>query len=225
MTDKIASLLLSGEDETAYRQTLQEVLALFEPLDTVKRNLIEYFVYDSIVIDRAQRHSALAIERRYQETLAYRLQKAKARKIRDEERARAKLVEAGSKPEDIARLMALEENVQSASEDVMKIFQDSDAERLNNTAFQDSIEFIERLDEMVQRAHRRRQDMLHLLEFYETGLALRANAATEEALKANRTRRAKAEEGLNGHTEADDSPSIVPTIGTHNNDLGPENPN
>jgi hypothetical protein len=195
--------LLNTEDEKEFRKVLDGVIAVFQPLDPVKENLVRHYVYDSWLIDRLHRHSTIAIERRYQETRSFRLERAKARKAREEDRARARLGEVGTEPADIARLVALEEKVQVAADEIDRIFDAETTESDHNVAFERSMAFLAALDSMLQNAHRRRRDTLHLLEFYEAGLAHKAGAATDDALKANQPKEGPV-------AEIPDAPSIVP---------------
>jgi hypothetical protein len=199
----LSKLLLSTEDKKEYRKVLDGVIAVFQPIDPVKENLVKHYVYDSFLIDRLQRHITIAIERRYQETKGFRLERAKARKVREEDRARAKLVEAGTQPSDIARLVAQEAKVEDAVREIDRIFDAAVSETDHNVAFERSMVFIESLDRMLQNAHRRRRDTLQLLEFYEAGLAHKASTATDNALKASQPK----EESV---AEITDAPSIVP---------------
>jgi hypothetical protein len=156
------------------------------------------------LIDRLHRHITIAIERRYQESKNFRLERAKARKTREEDRARAKLEQAGTEPSDIARLVAMEAKVLEAADDVEELLNTAATESDHNAAFERSMEFLTALDRMLQNAHRRLRDTLQLLEFYEAGLAHKASVATERALKA---RQPKEDAAL----ETADAPSIIPT--------------
>ena len=199
-----STFLLSTEDHNEYRKVLDEVLTVFNPIDPIKEGLVKHYVHDTWQIDRLNRHGTLAIERRYQESKSFRLERAKARKVREEDRARARLVQAGTEPSDIARLVAMEDKVLEAADEVGQIFDTAATESDHNAALERSIGFLEALERMLQNAHRRRRDILHLLELYEAGLADKARRATDNALQANQPKEQPV-------AEVKDAPAIVPT--------------
>lgn len=160
--------ILSSEAPELFEIFFEQLAICLGSRDIVEFTLIWHYAVDSWRVNRAIRHSTLAIERRYQEGVRQKLQRAR---LLHAQKQAASLNETRSlKPSDIAALIALEENILSVAEDVDEILKRKAIEQDQNLAFERSMIFQEQLDKLITSASHRRDDALEQLELYRIAL-------------------------------------------------------
>src|SRR5262245_43315705 len=79
--------VLSTEDIEAYNKIMAEFIELFRPTDTLEQSFIKDLTDATWEMRRYRRHKDLAIQRRFQQRLAYQAQRAKLLAQRETSRA------------------------------------------------------------------------------------------------------------------------------------------
>jgi hypothetical protein len=175
-----AAPILTSEEPERFEKFFLHLATSIQPRDFTELLLIWHFTCESWSLSRYTRHAAVAVDRRYQESLLHQAQRAKLQETRRLSQNRNTF--ANAVPADIAGLATLEENVLSVYEDVDEILKRKTSELDDNRALQGSIVFQEQLDRLIISATRRRDDTLTQLETYRAGLGAQASAAAEQIL-------------------------------------------
>lgn len=172
--------VLSSEDHNCFESLLDSVITTLAPRDVIELIYIKRFVSETWIIERFNRHGAVAVEQRYRDSLRHEVQRVKLERARKQSQRGSTL--ANATPADIAHLAALEENMLSADTEIEEILNRKASERDHNLALERSMEFQEQLDNLIAKSTRRRNDALLQLELYRSGLGEWTRQATERAL-------------------------------------------
>ena len=172
--------ILTSEEPERFEEFFTQLANGLKPQDVTEVMLIWQFTVDSWLVNRAIRHAAVAIERRYVEGVRLKLQRARLLQAQKKGEITAEI--RSSIPTDIAALAELEETISSTVDDMDEIHKRKASEREHNIAFEKSMAFQEQLDRLISSATRRRDDALKLLEIYRAGLGAQAQATAEQIL-------------------------------------------
>ncbi len=145
------------------------------------------------------------VERRFQQSLEFQVQRIKMQNARKEAQANRLAERMTQNPPEVANLLHLEDQVFALPSDVDEILQRTPTELEHNRALEGSLVVQEQLDKLVVSATKRFHETLELLEHYKEGLGHRLRQAAEELLKPNSTER---DENPLPQSEA---PSVVPS--------------
>jgi hypothetical protein len=175
---------LRNEDAERAEKFVNDVLELFKPQDVVVRGLVCQYARNAWMVERYDRFEALAIERRVQQSREYRAQRAKELKRRRESRIAELATNASEGPADIARVVALDRNIDAAPDDIDAILHGppQDAEYLR--ALENSLETLEKFDFLKGRAIKQRNEAIELIELWNAGLGKALREVTQQVLDA-----------------------------------------
>lgn len=174
--------VLSSEAPELFEVFYDQLVTCLRPRDVIEIILIWHYGVEAWRINRAIRHSTVAIERRYEDGVRERLRGARLQHAHKQNELRTQL--RNQTPADIAALSEFEERVLSTSEDVDEILIRKATELDHNRAFERSMVFQEQLDKLIASASRRRDDALQQLELYRIGLGVQAHEAADRLLEA-----------------------------------------
>ena len=174
--------ILSSEQPELYESFFDQLTLCLQPQDFVEVMLIWHYAVDAWRVSRAIRHGTVAIERRYQEGVRQKLQRARLQQAQIKEQTTAQF--RNQSPSDIAALAGLEREVLSTSDDIEELFKRKATEIDHNIAFERSMIFQEQLEKLVAGASRRRDDALQQLEIYRMGLGVQAREIASQLLDA-----------------------------------------
>jgi hypothetical protein len=172
--------ILTSEEPERFDEFFTQLANALKPRDVMEVTLIFQFTVESWRINRASRHAAVAVERRYEEGARLKLQRARLAHAQKKGETTAEI--RSCTPSDIAELAALEETIDSTLDDMDEIYKRKARERDHNIAFERSMAFQEQLDKLITSATRRRDDVFKLLEIYRAGLGAQAKDAAEQIL-------------------------------------------
>jgi len=180
-------------------------MACFVPADILEWQLVNRLTDDAWFIKRYSRHQTVVVERRFQQSLEFQVQRIKTQNARKEAQANRLAEKMTQNPPEVAHLLHLEDQVVDLPSDVDEILQRTPTELEHNRALEKSIVFQEQLDKLIASATKRFNETLELLKHYKEGLGQRLHQAAEELLTRNGT-----EPGENPLPPTD-TPSIVPS--------------
>jgi hypothetical protein len=197
--------VLRTEDRELYNKIRARFMECLMPEDMLQMVLVQRLIDDYWFIMRYGRHQTIAVERRYQQSLEFQVQRVKTQKARQQAQASRLAERMAGNPPEVAHLLHLENQVSELPADVDEILQRTPTELEHNRALEKSMDFLEQLNRLVVAATKRFNDTLALLEYYKDGLGQRLRQTARQLLTEN-----GAEPGENppSRTEA---PSIVPS--------------
>jgi hypothetical protein len=162
--------VLSSENIEHYNGLRDRMFSALRPQDTIELFFATMVVNDAWKIIRLYRHQALALERKVCESRKIQTQRKK--QISDRKAADAKQRDENAEfgPE-MAKLIDLDDKIDSLVPDVDEIFERIPTELEHNEAFERGIIFQERLDKLANSASRRMDKAMRNLERYRAVLA------------------------------------------------------
>ena len=199
--------VLRSEDRELYGQVRVRFMECLRPADILESLLVQRLIDDAWFIKRYTRHQAVALERSYQQSLQFQVERLKSQNARKEASARHIAEVATRSPAAIAHLVRLENQVFDSPSAFDEILQRIPSELEHNRELEKGIVFQEQLDKLVVSATKRFNDGLELLEHYKEGLGQRLRQVAEGLLTSNGT-----EPGRNPPPQAE-APSIEPPEG------------
>jgi hypothetical protein len=177
--------VLCTEDRELYQKTRGHFMACFVPGDILEWHLVNRLVDEAWFIKRYTRHQTVAVERRYQQSLEFQVQRLKSQNARKEALASRLGDKMTQSPPEVAHLLHLEKNVVTCASEIDEILQRTPTELQHNRALEKSIVFQDQLDKLIVSASKRFNETLELLEHYREGLGQRLRLAAEELFKRN----------------------------------------
>jgi hypothetical protein len=175
-----AAPILTSEEADHFEEFFLQLAISLKPRDFIELLLIWHFTCESWSLNRLTRHAAIAIERRHQEGVRLKLQRARLQHAQKKGEVTAEI--RSWSPPDIAALAELEETIDSTLDDMDDIYKRKASERDHNVAFERSMALQEQLDKLRTSATRRRDDAFSQLELYRAGLGRQAKENAEQIL-------------------------------------------
>ncbi len=174
--------VLSSENPDHFDQVLAKLMACFMPKDFMEQTLIWELGTTTWDAARLARHKTLAIEHKLRQRLAFQVTRSKAAAEHKAAIAR-EFAAANREPRnEVDRMDALEEIVESSVPDVDRILDRAAAEREQAFALEQAIDYYERLDDRLGIAIARRNDILELFEMYRGGLGQQLRKASDKVI-------------------------------------------
>jgi hypothetical protein len=162
--------VLSSEDMKAYDEILARLMECFGPRDFMEQLLIKQWVDENWETMRYARHKTLGIERKARQFREFQAKRAKAQ---------AQTQRVGSAPypaNELGRMHELEDKIENTANDVDAILDRPTAELDHARALEKSIVYHLQLDQLLNTAVVRRNDVLEQLERYRRGSGKRRKA-------------------------------------------------
>jgi len=176
--------VLRTESHVQYKALFDRYMELFQPEDILELTLIMHLVNDLWLIKRYMRHQTLGIERWHQQSLGFQTQRQRSQDARKEHRAREKAEAMTLKPNDIAKLVHLEDNIETVVSDIDEIADRRPAELEHNHALEQGSAFQEQLDKWRTTAMARFYKTVELFEHYRQGLGQRLRQVADQIIDA-----------------------------------------
>jgi hypothetical protein len=195
--------VLRTEDREGYDKFRAHFLACFSPQDILEWQLVHRLIDDAWFIARYSRHKTVAVERWFQQSLDFQVQRVISQQAKKEAVVKSLADEMTQKPAEVAHLVHLEQKVTDLNLEIEAIRQRTPTELEHNRALEKSIVFQEQLDRLVASTTKRFNETLQLLEHYKEGFGERLRKAAEEFFKP---------EGENPPSQSE-APSMVPSDG------------
>jgi hypothetical protein len=162
--------VLSSEDRDHYDEMWDKLTECLNVKDFVELMFVTQVMNETWRISRYVRHDALAVERRFRQSLEFQAMRNKQRKERREAALRDLAEKPGRAITNLARLEELEDRIVGGVQDVDDILQRPPTEFDHNRALEAGIVFHEQLDKLITSAIARRNSALEQLELYRVCL-------------------------------------------------------
>lgn len=198
--------ILSTESAEQFEQIFDELLDCLKGQDVVEGILIREYAEASWEIHRYTRLRTLSFERNFKQTLDYQVQRLKVQRTRRQERAANFAEHATRKPDDIARVVRLEDNVVSVDTEADEILKRTPSELDHAHALEKNLLFHKDAEALIASMSKRRNETLQMLDMYRAGLGKRVDEAMSEILDAEH-------EVVEEPVHLLDSPTSVPGLG------------
>ena len=179
--------VLRTEARAFYDKFRADFMACLMPADILEWQLVNRLIDDAWFIKRYTRHQTVMVERRFQQSLEFQVQRIKTQNATKKTQVNRLAERMTLNPPEVADLLHLEVQVCDLPSDVDEILQRTPTELEHNRALERSLVFQEQLDKLVASATRRFNETLELLEHYKEGLGHRLRQAAKELLKTNST--------------------------------------
>ena len=176
--------VLRSESHVQYMAIYDRYIEHFDPQDVLELTLLTHLVNDVWLIKRYMRHQTLGIERWHQQSLAFQTKRYQSQDARKESLARRKAETTTAKPADIAKLVHLEDNVETVGSDIDEIAGRRPSELEHNHSLEQGSAFQEQLDKWLTTAMARFNKTLELFEHYREGLGQRLRQVTDQIIDA-----------------------------------------
>jgi hypothetical protein len=144
--------VLSSEDRDHYDEMWDKLTECLNVKDFVELMFVTQVMNETWRISRYVRHDALAVERRFRQSLEFQAMRNKQRKERREAAFRDLAEKAGRPITNLARLEELEDRMVGSVQDVDDILQRTPTEFDHNRALEAGILFHEQLDKLIASA-------------------------------------------------------------------------
>jgi hypothetical protein len=177
--------VLSTENVEAYDEILVRLMQCFVPADFMEQMLIKQLADWTWDMKRYTRHKTLAIERKFRQVREFQAKRAKAVAQNREAQARGLARGNGYPPNELGRMLELEDVVDSSVQDVDEILNRPPVELDHARALEGAIGYQEQLDKLLNAAVARRDDVLEQLERYRYGLGRRLRKASDDIIEAS----------------------------------------
>ena len=176
------AIVLRTERQEHYDQIVAHYQACFVPKDILECTLLQRPAEATWLIMRYTRHQTVAIERWYDQSLAFQVQRIKSQNARREALASELADKMVQKPADIAHLVEREDKVFDADQELADILERTPTELEHNRALEKSVVFQDQLDKLITSATKRFNDALELFEHYREGLGRRLRQTADQIL-------------------------------------------
>jgi hypothetical protein len=175
------SPILATESEDAFDEIWARLIQCLGPRDFMEHSLIRQLAIYTWKVSRYDRHDTLAVERRVQEQ-----RKLRARRLKMQAERRRAAEEAGKPITELDRMCYLEDVVDGAAGEIDEILNRPPEELEYSRAFEKGIEYHERVDELLDKLVRRRNDVLRQIEMYRAGLGKYLRQVSDEIIESER---------------------------------------
>jgi hypothetical protein len=167
--------VLSTECELAYYEIMERLFACLGPSDFLMQDFVREIadcIWERI---RYTRHKSLAIERRFQARRETEAKRAKQLAERKEVRARERAEQSQKPADELDRWSQLDDIVEGSPEDIDMLLTLPADDLDHARGLEEGIDYIERLDKLINSATLRYNNALNQLERYkELQAALRS---------------------------------------------------
>jgi hypothetical protein len=170
--------VLSSESAQSYDEMTVRLMECFTPKDFMELMLIKELIDCTWEMMRYSRHKTLATERRFQQRVAFQVQRRKAAMQRAETQ-KDPTAKSEQKPEPATEP---QEVLDSLMEEIDAILLKPATELAHAHALEVALTYIERLDKLHIMATGRRNNVLDQIERYRTGLSFRLRAASDKII-------------------------------------------
>jgi hypothetical protein len=177
--------VLRTEDPKQYEAMFNQFLHCFEPEDFFELMELKKMVDAGWHIKRYTRHKTLTVERWYQQSLEFQVQRLRSQNAKREALARNQAEPVAQGREDIAAVTQLEENALDTVKDVDEILKRVPTEIEHNRALEKSLDIQEKFEKLIISETVRFNKALETFEHYRLvlapGLRTRAEQIVEQA--------------------------------------------
>lgn len=177
------ALVLSTESERDFDQMFNKLLACLKVEDEFEVLLVRDLAEASWELHRYSRLRGRSFERRFRQSLDFQVQRVKAQRARKQELIGTVAAQATTKPADIAEVTALEIKVQNSVTEVDEILNRTPTELDHAHSLEKSIAFHKDVEMVIASISRRRNEALHMLDFYRFGLGKRVDQTMKEIIE------------------------------------------
>jgi hypothetical protein len=196
--------VLRSENRDQYDAIFQHLTGVFMPVDFFELVLLHQLTEAIWLILRYGRHQTVAIERSYDQTTAFQVQRKKVMEIRQKGLAANLAETATQKPNDVAQLARLaSEMIEGSVSDIDDLCHRTPAEIDHNRAIENKLAVIGELEKLKVSAEKRFHETVLLFEHYREGLGQRLREAAEKLLNS-------ADQTEVVELEASEAPSLLP---------------
>jgi hypothetical protein len=179
--------VLSSENADAYNRMWQKLIACCRPADLMELLLVRQIQNETWTIIRLHRHQTLAVERRHRETNGFLAARRKELNAKKQALAEELARKSGQPITEFSKLIELDATIMSTFDDVEEIEGRVPSEIEHNRALEQGIVFQERIDRLLNSAHKRRNDALHLLDLCRQGLGQHWREMSDQIIIADVT--------------------------------------
>jgi hypothetical protein len=176
--------VLSTENAKAYDEIMLRLIECFAPRDFMEQLLMKQLTDCTWDMKRYTCHKTLSIERKFRQRLGFLAKRVKAAAQNADGQARRPAEGDGKPVTELVRMYDLEDFVHSTVQDVDAILERLPAELDHARALEAAIEYHARLDELLNTAIARRNDVLDQLERYRRGLGGSLRKVSNEIIDA-----------------------------------------
>lgn len=177
------SVLLSTESERNFDRVFNKLLTCLKVEDEFEVLLVRDLAEASWELHRYSRLRGRSFERRFRQSLDFQVQRVKAQRARKQELIGTVAAQATTKPADIAEVTALEIKVQNSVTEVDEILNRTPTELDHAHSLEKSIAFHKDVEMVIASISRRRNEALHMLDFYRFGLGKRVDQTMKEIIE------------------------------------------
>jgi hypothetical protein len=179
--------VLSSENADDYNCIWQQLIACCGPASPLELLLVRQIQNETWIIIRLHRHQTLAVERRHRETKGFLAERRKELNAKKQALAEEFARKSGQPITEYSKLIELDATIMSTFDDVEEIDARVPSEIEHNRALEQGIVFQERIDRLLNSAHKRRNDALHLLDFCRHGLGQHWREMSDQIIIADVT--------------------------------------
>lgn len=208
--------ILSTENQEHCEEILRKVIKCLGARDIVEVMYIRHFVNADWIVNRLNRHGAVALERRFRQSLEYQVLRLKQLKARKEAKASNNAEIKTLQPADIANLVGLEETILNTVSDIDELLRRKATELDHNRALEKSMAFQEALNKLIVSQTAIRDNALKQLENYRFGLGSQTSQISEIIIETEY-------EEIKGQPEEVPAPPVVPAEEASTNDVATQN--
>jgi hypothetical protein len=175
--------VLSTENTKAYDEILARLTLCFLPRDFMEQLLMVQLTDCTWDMLRYRRHKTLAIDSKFRQRREFQAKRVKAAPQNRDPQA-CSLAQSDGKPvTEVGRMLELEDIVDSSVHDVDEILERPPADLDHARAFEAAIGYQQQLDQLLNTAVARRNDVLEQLERYRHGLGKRLRKASDDIVE------------------------------------------
>ena len=172
--------ILSTESVEDYEAVAAQFMKYINPEDFIVLMFVRDLTDWTWEMMRYKRHKTWAIERKHRQQLEF---QAMREQFNAQQKARARKAKDLSRPVTVAdQAYELEIVVESTADDVKELVEQRPKELDLARALESSIDYYERLDQLLGIANSRRNGALELIAFYRDGLASRLRRISNEII-------------------------------------------
>ena len=161
--------VLSSENAENYNLMWQKLIECFMPADLMELLLVRQIQNETWKIIRLHHHQTLAVERRFRETNGFLAERRKELKAKKQTLAEELARKSRQPMTEYSKLIELDDTIMSTLADLDEIDARQPSELEHNRALEQGIVFQERIDRLLNSAHKRRNDALQWLDLYRHG--------------------------------------------------------
>jgi hypothetical protein len=176
--------VLANESQDQFERFFDQVMIAVDVQDPVELILIRDFVWPSWEIARYSRHRVVAFDRKFKDLLESQVEHLQSKAARREALAQQLAEYLAQRPGEASHLVALEDKVVKAHDEVSEILKTTPSELAYNRALERNINFHKDLEFLITSATKRRDRALEMLDRYRNGLGRRVKRTMDDILEA-----------------------------------------